>query len=127
MRSKGYNVAIVDTLAEGLSDAQLEVRVQNLQSRILCFVVYGQNVNAGTTSMGGAVRQAAHLKSKMPNSPIVLIGSHVQALPFETLEKEPSLDIVVLNEGVKAIEALLALESFEKEVTRGRTRYYVSI
>ena len=114
MRSKGYNVAIVDTLAEGLSDAQLEVRVQNLQSRILCFVVYGQNVNAGTTSMGGAVRQAAHLKSKMPNSPIVLIGSHVQALPFETLEKEPSLDIVVLNEGVKAIEALLALESFEK-------------
>ena len=68
MRSKGYNVAIVDTLAEGLSDAQLEVRVQTLQSKILCFVVYGQNVNAGTTSMGGAVRQAAHLKSKMPNS-----------------------------------------------------------
>ena len=29
MRSKGFNVAIIDTLAEGLSDAQLEVRVQN--------------------------------------------------------------------------------------------------
>ena len=115
MRSKGYKTAIVDTLAEELSDAELAVRIKNLQARLLCFVVYGQNVNAGTTNMGGAVRQAAFLKTKIPNSPIVLVGSHVQALPFETMEKEPSLDIVVLNEGVKAIEALLTLDSFKPE------------
>ncbi len=113
MRSKGFSVAIVDTLAERLSDTELQNRILILQPKIICFVVYGQNVNAGTTSMGGAVRQAACLKDKLPGNPVVIIGSHVQALPFETLKKEPALDIVVLNEGVKALEALLSLESFE--------------
>ncbi len=115
MRSKGFKVAIIDSLAEGLTDTELQNRILILQPKIICFVVYGQNVNAGTTSMGGAVRQAACLKDKLPRSPIVIVGSHVQALPVETLEKELSLDIVVLNEGVKALEALLSLESFEPE------------
>ena len=29
-----------------------------LEPRLLCFVVYGQNVNAGTTNMVGAVQLA---------------------------------------------------------------------
>ena len=38
--------------------------------------------------------------------PIGFIGSHVQALPKETLEKETSIDFIFLNEGVYALHEI---------------------
>ena len=55
-RSVGYNVAIMDTTAENLSDQESAERISALNPRLVCFVVYGQNVNAGTVNMSGAVR-----------------------------------------------------------------------
>ena len=59
--------------------------------------------------MSGAVRLSSALKAGGIQTPIGLIGSHVQALPKETLEKEPSIDYVFLNEGVYAVREMLAL------------------
>lgn len=118
MRAKGFSPQIIDTLAENLEDHELVARVADADPRLICFVVYGQNVNAGTTNMGGVVRQAAALKSEGLLSPIICIGSHVQALPKETLERELAIDIVVLNEGTKALEALLNLEEFSEQFLR---------
>ena len=108
-RKKGFKVNILDTLAEQLNDKEALIRIEKNKSKLICFVVYGQNVNAGTTNMSGATRLANYLKKNNCNSPISFIGSHVQALPKETLKKEKSIDFVFLNEGVYALWNILSL------------------
>ena len=70
------------------------------------FVVYGQNVNAGTTNMSGATRLSNFIRKNLKVR-ISYIGSHVQALPTQTLEKEKSIDLVFTYEGVYALKNLL--------------------
>ena len=105
-RSSGYKVSIIDTLAENLTDQETLERVKTTNPKNLIFVVYGQNVNAGTTNMSGATRLSNFIKKNL-NIRISYIGSHVQALPTQTLEKEKSIDLVFTNEGVYALKNLL--------------------
>ena len=106
-RSIGFNVAIIDALAENLDDKDVFVRLEKYTPRLICFVVYGQNVNAGTTNMSGATRTANYLKNMNLKIPIGFIGSHVQALPIETLKNEKSIDLVFMNEGVYSLRNIL--------------------
>ncbi len=99
-RSIGYKVGIIDVNAEKLTHQEALDRVVDLSPRFIVFVVYGQNVNAGTTNMSGAVALSNFFKLKGLNYPIIYIGSHVQAIPIDALEKEESIDIVCTNEGV---------------------------
>ena len=64
VRSKGYSTAILDTCAENLSDDESFSRVEKLDPKLICFVVYGQNVNSGAVSMSGAARLSEFLKTK---------------------------------------------------------------
>ena len=114
-RSQNYKVAILDCLAENLSDENAYLRIKKLNPRLLCFVVYGQNVNAGTTNMSGATRLAKFLKNKDKSYKISFIGSHVQALPVETLKNEKEIDFVFSNEGIYALWNILKLDSFDDE------------
>mgnify|MGYP001446610259 CR=1 FL=1 len=111
-RSVGHDVAILDCCAEELTHEETVERIKEINPRLLCFVVYGQNVNAGTTSMAGATALSEYIKECGITTPIAYVGSHVQSLPYETLEKEKSIDIVFTNEGVYALRNLLN----EKEV-----------
>ena len=111
-RSIGFNASIIDANAENLSNEKVFKRVEKLNPRILCLVVYGQNVNAGTANMRGAIDITNFLKTNKISCPIAFIGSHVQALPAETLKKEKNVDIVFTNEGVYALWNLLKLEKF---------------
>ena len=112
-RSRGYTVKILDCLAESLSDENALKKIVGCNPRLICFVVYGQNVNAGTTNMSGATRLANFIKLNFDSSVISFIGSHVQALPVETLKKEKSIDIIFSNEGVYALWNILALKKIE--------------
>ena len=114
-RSVGFKVSIIDANAENLSDEEIFKRLNELKPKIVCLVVYGQNVNAGTTNMRGAVDITNFLKDKKISCPIAFVGSHVQALPIETLKKEKNIDIVFTNEGVYALRNLLKLENFSYE------------
>jgi radical SAM superfamily enzyme YgiQ (UPF0313 family) len=114
-RSQNYKVAILDCLAENLSDENAYLRIKKLNPKLLCFVVYGQNVNAGTTNMSGATRLAKFLKNKDKFFKISFIGSHVQALPVETLKNENEIDFVFSNEGIYALWNILKLDSFNDE------------
>lgn len=107
VRSRGFGAAILDQTAEGLSDAEAIARVAEADPRLVCFVLYGQNPNSGTTSMIGAIRLGAALKAAHPGYPLCFVGSHVSALPKEVLG-HPFADIVLLNEGVYALHDLLA-------------------
>ena len=106
-RSKKFKVSILDTNAEQLDDENSFEKIKALNPKLILFVVYGQNVNAGTTNMSGTVRLAKYLKSKHLKILISIVGSHVQALPLETLKKETSIDFVFTNEGVYALHNLL--------------------
>lgn len=106
-RSAGFSVAILDVNAEGLSVKQAVKRIQEERPRLICFVVYGQNPNAGTVNMHGTVKLADALKEAGIGIPIAAAGSHLQALPVKTLEEEPGIDIVFTNEGVYALRNLL--------------------
>jgi len=111
-RSKDFKVSILDANAENLSNEQVLKKITNLKPRVLCLVVYGQNVNAGTANMRGATDIANFLKENKISCPVAFIGSHVQALPVETLRKEKNIDIAFTNEGVYALWNLLKLDKF---------------
>ena len=55
-------------------------------------------IQVANAKMAGAIRLSSYLKNKNINAPIIFVGSHVQALPSQTLEKEKSIDIVCLND-----------------------------
>ena len=104
LRSR-FEVAILDPLAEGLTDEQAVARVLDAKPHYVCFVVYGQNPNSGTTNMAGAERLARLLKAAC-GIPLVFIGSHVSALPEQSLEL-PYVDYVLPGDGLQALEFLL--------------------
>ena len=72
-RAKGFEVAILDCDAERLDLTSSLKRIEELNPRLLCFVVYGQNPNSGTTSMIGATALANFAVSKVHNIPSVLL------------------------------------------------------
>ena len=109
-RSIGFKVAILDANAERLTDEEAYQKIISFKARLLCFVVYGQNVNAGTTNMSGAVRLSNYLKTKNFETLISFIGSHVQSLPIKTIKEENSIDFLFTNEGVYSLRELLSLE-----------------
>jgi len=115
-RSLGYSVSILDINAENLSDEEVHDRVCELDPRLIVFVVYGQNVNAGTVSMSGAVRSSEDLKKRGLRCPISFVGSHVQALPKKSLVDEESIDFVFTNEGVYSLRNLLGEDNFGEDV-----------
>ena len=109
MRAAGNTVAIIDANAEKLSENEIFLRIKDLNPKLICMVVYGQNVNAGTANMSGATHISKFLKSKKIKQKICFVGSHVQALPKETLEQESSIDFVFTNEGVYSLWNILKL------------------
>ena len=62
-RSAGFKVNIIDANAENLSEKEVLNRINILKPKIVCLVVYGQNVNAGSTNMSGAIYIAKFLKN----------------------------------------------------------------
>ena len=115
VRSVGFKPFIIDANAENLDNEQILKKIENLSPRLICLVVYGQNVNAGTTNMSGAVNICNFLKKQKIKSPISFIGSHVQALPVETLKTEGNIDFVFTNEAVYALRNVLNLELFNPQ------------
>ena len=113
IRSIGFRPSIVDANAENLSEDEISNRIKSISPGLICLVVYGQNVNAGTTNMSGAISLSTFLKKKNTDTKICFIGSHVQALPVETLKKEKSIDFAFTNEGVYALRNVLKLKSLD--------------
>ena len=105
-RSNGFGAAILDCGAERLSEDQAVQRIGEYKARMVCFAVYGQNPNSGTTNMAGATELAKKLKLARPEAKTCFVGSHTSALPMEVLSL-PEVDFVLLNEGVYAIQNLL--------------------
>lgn len=105
-RSNGFRVGILDCDAERLSYEDGAKRVRGANPKLVCFVVYGQNPNSGTTSMAGAIGLAKEIRSNYPEYKIAFIGSHTSALPMEVLSFD-CVDFVLIGDGVYALQNLL--------------------
>ena len=128
--------------AENLTEEEIFKKIKSMSPKLICIVVYGQNVNAGTTNMSGAVNLINYLKDNKIGKSISLIGSHAQALPKETLEKEKNIDFIKVREdksglNIKTVLNILAvkyeinnllieLNSKEPPVMDGSSKDFVS-
>ena len=110
IRAVAYFPGILDVNAERLSTVEAVERVIENESRLICFVVCGQNPNSGTTNMVGVAELANALKSAGVINPICAVGTHISAVPTQVLEAESSLDFVLCNEGVYALRNILAAD-----------------
>jgi anaerobic magnesium-protoporphyrin IX monomethyl ester cyclase len=118
VRSQGFSTAIIDANAEKLTDEEVLNRLLDLNPRLISFVVYGQNVNAGTAGMAGATRTSKFIKNKWPDAVISFFGSYIQALPKKALVDEKSIDFAFTNEGVYALWNILKLQYINNDSIR---------
>ncbi len=117
-RAKGFGVAILDCGAERLGEADAARRISEANPRLICFVVYGQNPNSGTTNMIGAISLCRRVKELHPEFVTCFAGSHTSALPMEVLA-HPEIDFVLLNEGVYALHNVLRTD-FKNDLDKVR-------
>ena len=101
---RDHSVAIYDLEVERPSREEFYDKVKDYNPKLILFVVTGQNPNASTAAMSGAVNASSVLGDEFK---IAFVGPHVNALPIETLEMHPEIDIVLTNEGVYALKNLL--------------------
>lgn len=106
LREKNYDSIILDFQPDSKTLDDSVKLIEETNTKLAVFVLYGQNPNSGTTLMIGATKLAEHLKKNCPNIKIGFIGSHVSALPLEVI-KLSFVDFAFINEGVLSLLALL--------------------
>ena len=79
---------IIDSSAENLTDIDVLNRLKKLILDLYVLLFMVKMSILGTTNMSGATRTSKYLKSQNYDKKIVFIGSHVQALPLETIQNE---------------------------------------
>ena len=99
LRINNYSSTILDFDANRMTEDESVVLIEGFKPKLVVFVLYGQNPNAGTTMMIGASKLASSLKKNYSNIKIGFIGSHVSALPFEVINLN-YVDFAFINEGV---------------------------
>ncbi len=107
VRAEGWGVAIHDMEIQIETEDEFAKTVESFNPRLVLFVVTGQNPNASTAAMSGAVEAASWLKERCAKFKIAFVGPHVNALPAETLLKHSYIDLCFTNEGVYALRNLL--------------------
>jgi radical SAM superfamily enzyme YgiQ (UPF0313 family) len=108
---KGFHVQILDADAEGLSYEEVATHIAKCNPRYVGMVVHGQQPSASTQQMGAASKTCTAI-TKIPeleDTPIIMMGGHVSALPERTL-KEEDVDFVAVGEGAITLHELLKLE-----------------
>ena len=103
----GYAVTLTDAPARGLELKEILSQAERLQPELIV-------MDTSTPSIENDIRVGEKLKKVLPQSFIVLVGTHVSALPEETLLKSDSIDAVARREyeyTVRELASLLANKS----------------
>lgn len=106
IRTRGYNVQMLDAEALGLTHAETAKRILAANAKLTVYVVYGQQPSASTQCMpaGRAVCQLVKAEDKDHLS--MVMGTHSSALPQKTLTEEP-YSFVCEGEGPYTVLGLL--------------------
>ena len=106
VRQLGKGVEIIDVDAQRLSSEETAIKVKEANPKLVLLVATGQNPNASSACMSGAIHVAEAIK-RICGVKIAAVGGHINALPKETLDKHDCLDIALTNEGVYALRNLV--------------------
>ena len=112
-RANGYGAQILDCEAERLDTEASAKKIDEINAKITCFVVYGQQPSASSQNMQGAVDTSDRLKLINGTTKVLYVGGHISALPKEVLQAESSIDFVCQNEGVYTISNLLSVDNLD--------------
>ena len=110
VRNKGYRTELLDCEVNRLSPTQSFDKIKELNPRIVCVVVYGQQPSASTQNMVGAMA----LMDLLKDTDIVRMytGPHPSALPRQTLQDDPD-SFVIQGEGPKTLEEFLKIDEVD--------------
>lgn len=108
VRKNGHGVSIYDMEVQLDTEEEFRSEIESRDPDLILFVVTGQNPNASTAAMQGAVEAAETVKNNFPGKLICFVGPHVNALPYETLQNHSFIDLVLTNEGVYALNNLMS-------------------
>jgi anaerobic magnesium-protoporphyrin IX monomethyl ester cyclase len=88
---QGYTIDLVDAPAEGLNLEEVTRRARAFSPNLIV-------VDTSTPSIYNDVKVCETLETAIPKVFIVLVGTHVSALPEESLKLSPSIDAVAVGE-----------------------------
>ena len=114
-RINNYGVAILDCEVEKLGWEEAAKKIKDIDPKVVCFVVYGQQPSASSQNMTGAIGTAKKVKDIYENSKILFVGGHISALPLEVLAND-CVDMICQNEGVYTISNLLRTNLSDEEI-----------
>jgi radical SAM superfamily enzyme YgiQ (UPF0313 family) len=104
LKSKGYNVILIDAETQGLSNQQILQRCNAFHTDIYC-------ISATTIVFYKAVELARYLKAQTPSIPIIAGGPHISCSPISSMEYG-CFDVCVFGEGeITLYEIVHALEN----------------
>jgi radical SAM superfamily enzyme YgiQ (UPF0313 family) len=99
-RNEGFNAAIVDANAIGLSHYEVVQEVFKHDPGAI-------GITASTVSIQSAARLADMIKEIGHSKHIIIGGPHITAVPVATMERYSSFDVGVIGEGERTITDLL--------------------
>jgi len=91
LEQAGFNVMLIDAPAEGLKIDEILRSIQEFSPRLIV-------LDTSTASVHSDIQTAKTLKEKFPEAYIVMVGTHVSALPEETLRSSRDIDAVARRE-----------------------------
>jgi anaerobic magnesium-protoporphyrin IX monomethyl ester cyclase len=113
IRKNGFLVNILDANAENLDIKESAEKIEELNPKLVCVVVYGQHPSASTQLMSSAGLLCKEIKKNNFERKIILIGLHPSALAEKTL-KEEDCDFVCEGEGFYTLLGLLENKKLEE-------------
>ncbi|MFC2157504.1 B12-binding domain-containing radical SAM protein [Acidobacteriota bacterium] len=91
LEQAGFNVRLVDAPAEGLEIKKILQTIRGFSPKLIV-------LDTSTASVYSDVQTANDLKANFPKAFIILVGTHVSALPEETLRLSRNIDAVARRE-----------------------------
>jgi len=101
-RREGFDTALLDAYNLGLSPESTMKKVLEFSPRYV-------GITATTATIFLAAKFAELIKEQCPQIITVIGGSHVSAMPMETMQEFRAFDIAVVGEGEQAIVDILRL------------------
>ncbi len=98
---KTADVSIIDAPALGLGIKETFEMIEAFNPDLI-------GITAVTISINNAAQLAKYIKEKRFQSPIILGGPHVTAVPEETLNRFPEFDFAVIGEGEETLLELVS-------------------
>lgn len=88
---EGFEISVIDGPAEGYNSDETVKKVIKIRPQLIV-------VDTSTPSIYSDIKVVERLKELLPNSYIVLVGTHPSAVPEETLKLSDKLDAVAKKE-----------------------------